>query len=162
MVFLLPFPFSAGIGIGFYGNSETSDGVSQLSSALLHANHTLSTIDDVVREPATDQTADSCPSWSSYENVVPHWRTKAAKSKQISDQNLIPRCRTVTPTLQTGAGSRFRLSLKTHIQPQACTSVYIPSTKETSSCPQAKSKATDPVLGPNAISGTPPPPQTPL
>uniref|UniRef100_A0A8C2LDP0 Protein tweety homolog n=1 Tax=Cricetulus griseus TaxID=10029 RepID=A0A8C2LDP0_CRIGR len=41
---------SAGIGIGFYGNSETSDGVSQLSSALLHANHTLSNIDDLVLE----------------------------------------------------------------------------------------------------------------
>ncbi|XP_045297487.1 protein tweety homolog 1 isoform X1 [Leopardus geoffroyi] len=40
----------AGIGIGFYGNSETSDGVSQLSSALLHANHTLSTIDHLVLE----------------------------------------------------------------------------------------------------------------
>ncbi|PNI92401.1 TTYH1 isoform 14 [Pan troglodytes] len=41
---------STGIGIGFYGNSETSDGVSQLSSALLHANHTLSTIDHLVLE----------------------------------------------------------------------------------------------------------------
>ncbi|XP_024907336.1 protein tweety homolog 1 [Pteropus alecto] len=40
----------AGIGIGFYGNSETSDGVSQLSSALLHANHTLSAIDHLVLE----------------------------------------------------------------------------------------------------------------
>ncbi|XP_055991760.1 protein tweety homolog 1 isoform X1 [Sorex fumeus] len=40
----------AGIGIGFYGNSETSDGVSQLSAALLHANHTLSAIDDLVLE----------------------------------------------------------------------------------------------------------------
>ncbi|KAK2509790.1 hypothetical protein MC885_000099 [Smutsia gigantea] len=40
----------AGIGIGFYGNSETSDGVSQLSSALLHANHTLSAIDRLVLE----------------------------------------------------------------------------------------------------------------
>ncbi|KAG8520569.1 Protein tweety-1 [Galemys pyrenaicus] len=40
----------AGIGIGFYGNSETSDGVSQLSSALLHANHTLSAIDYLVLE----------------------------------------------------------------------------------------------------------------
>uniref|UniRef100_A0A8C9PTJ0 Protein tweety homolog n=1 Tax=Spermophilus dauricus TaxID=99837 RepID=A0A8C9PTJ0_SPEDA len=44
----------AGIGIGFYGNSETSDGVSQLSSALLHANHTLSTIDHLVRGPVTE------------------------------------------------------------------------------------------------------------
>ncbi|XP_066230456.1 protein tweety homolog 1 isoform X2 [Saccopteryx leptura] len=40
----------AGIGIGFYGNSETSDGVAQLSSALLHANHTLSAIDHLVLE----------------------------------------------------------------------------------------------------------------
>ncbi|XP_022441681.1 protein tweety homolog 1 isoform X2 [Delphinapterus leucas] len=39
-----------GIGIGFYGNSETSDGVSQLSSALLHANHTLTAIDHLVLE----------------------------------------------------------------------------------------------------------------
>lgn len=74
---------SAGIGIGFYGNSETSDGVSQLSSALLHANHTLSTLDDLVRESATDQAADPCPSWSSRGDVVPAppppWRTKAAK-----------------------------------------------------------------------------------
>nr|XP_060505837.1 protein tweety homolog 1 [Panthera onca] len=45
-----PSPLSAGIGIGFYGNSETSDGVSQLSSALLHANHTLSAIDHLVLE----------------------------------------------------------------------------------------------------------------
>ncbi|XP_069917940.1 protein tweety homolog 1 isoform X1 [Oryctolagus cuniculus] len=41
---------STGIGIGFYGNSETSDGVSQLSSALLHANHTLSAIDHLASE----------------------------------------------------------------------------------------------------------------
>lgn len=47
-----PSPLSAGIGIGFYGNSETSDGVSQLSSALLHANHTLSAIDHLVRGQA--------------------------------------------------------------------------------------------------------------
>ncbi|XP_006169986.1 protein tweety homolog 1 [Tupaia chinensis] len=40
----------SGVGIGFYGNSETSDGVSQLSSALLHANHTLSAIDHLVLE----------------------------------------------------------------------------------------------------------------
>lgn len=57
-------PLSAGIGIGFYGNSETSDGVSQLSSALLHANHTLSTIDHLVRGPATGQTPDPNPDWS--------------------------------------------------------------------------------------------------
>ncbi|XP_039769293.1 protein tweety homolog 1 isoform X5 [Ornithorhynchus anatinus] len=40
----------AGIGIGFYGNSETSDGVSQLSYSLLHANHTLSSIDRLVAD----------------------------------------------------------------------------------------------------------------
>ncbi|XP_043848573.1 protein tweety homolog 1 isoform X2 [Dromiciops gliroides] len=40
----------AGIGLGFYGNSETSDGVSQLSFSLLHANHTLSSIDRLVSE----------------------------------------------------------------------------------------------------------------
>lgn len=52
---LPPAPLSIGIGIGFYGNSETSDGVSQLSSALLHANHTLSAIDHLVREPQPKQ-----------------------------------------------------------------------------------------------------------
>ncbi|OWK16334.1 TTYH1 [Cervus elaphus hippelaphus] len=51
----------AGIGIGFYGNSETSDGVSQLSSALLHANHTLTAIDHLVRRPGTGQTPDPHP-----------------------------------------------------------------------------------------------------
>nr|XP_014338899.1 PREDICTED: protein tweety homolog 1 [Bos mutus] len=51
----------AGIGVGFYGNSETSDGVSQLSSALLHANHTLTAIDHLVRRPDTGQTLDRHP-----------------------------------------------------------------------------------------------------
>lgn len=51
--------------------------------------------------------------------------------------------------------------MKTRIQAQACTSVYIPSqrqnTKDTSPRLQARSKATDPTLGPNASSGTPTP-----
>ncbi|XP_006034881.1 protein tweety homolog 2 isoform X1 [Alligator sinensis] len=38
----------AAIGIGFYGNSETNDGVSQLLYALDNANHTLSGIDSLV------------------------------------------------------------------------------------------------------------------
>lgn len=90
-MFLLPPSLSAGIGIGFYGNSETSDGVSQLSSALLHANHTLSTIDDLVRGPATGQTADSCPSWCPHGIVVsPAEEQKEPKSKQIPDQKPNP------------------------------------------------------------------------
>ncbi|XP_016077537.1 PREDICTED: protein tweety homolog 1 [Miniopterus natalensis] len=40
----------SGIGIGFYGNSETSDGVAQLSAALLRANHTLCALDGLVSE----------------------------------------------------------------------------------------------------------------
>uniref|UniRef100_A0A8C0FW41 Protein tweety homolog n=1 Tax=Bubo bubo TaxID=30461 RepID=A0A8C0FW41_BUBBB len=38
----------AAIGIGFYGNSETNDGVYQLLYALDHANHTLTSIDSLV------------------------------------------------------------------------------------------------------------------
>ncbi|KAL8176771.1 UNVERIFIED_CONTAM: Protein tweety 1 [Gekko kuhli] len=40
----------AGIGIGFYGNSETNDGVYQVTYSLLNANHTLSSIDTLVSE----------------------------------------------------------------------------------------------------------------
>ncbi|KAG8140465.1 hypothetical protein E2320_003156, partial [Naja naja] len=40
----------AGIGIGFYGNSETNDGVYQVTYSLLNANHTLSSIDSLVSE----------------------------------------------------------------------------------------------------------------
>ncbi|XP_069728354.1 protein tweety homolog 2 isoform X3 [Phaenicophaeus curvirostris] len=36
------------VGIGFYGNSETNDGVYQLLYALDHANHTLTDIDSLV------------------------------------------------------------------------------------------------------------------
>ncbi|XP_035748611.1 protein tweety homolog 2 [Egretta garzetta] len=38
----------AAVGIGFYGNSETNDGVYQLLYALDHANHTLTGIDTLV------------------------------------------------------------------------------------------------------------------
>uniref|UniRef100_A0A8B9G0U0 Protein tweety homolog n=1 Tax=Amazona collaria TaxID=241587 RepID=A0A8B9G0U0_9PSIT len=38
----------AAVGIGFYGNSETNDGVYQLLYALDHANHTLTGIDSLV------------------------------------------------------------------------------------------------------------------
>lgn len=40
---------SAAVGIGFYGNSETNDGVYQLIYAINNANHTLSGIDTLVR-----------------------------------------------------------------------------------------------------------------
>ncbi|KAG8567940.1 hypothetical protein GDO81_013838 [Engystomops pustulosus] len=35
----------AGIGIGFYGNSETNDGIYQVTYSLMNANHTLTSID---------------------------------------------------------------------------------------------------------------------
>ncbi|XP_006015018.1 protein tweety homolog 1 [Alligator sinensis] len=38
----------AGIGIGFYGNSEANDGANQATYALLNANHTLRAIDTLV------------------------------------------------------------------------------------------------------------------
>lgn len=37
------------VGVGFYGNSEANDGVYQLLYALDHANHTLTSIDSLVR-----------------------------------------------------------------------------------------------------------------
>ncbi|KAM4674127.1 protein tweety homolog 2 [Amazona ochrocephala] len=40
----------AAVGIGFYGNSETNDGVYQLLYALDHANHTLTGIDSLVAD----------------------------------------------------------------------------------------------------------------
>lgn len=40
---------SAAVGVGFYGNSETNDGVHQLIYSLDNANHTFSGIDDLVR-----------------------------------------------------------------------------------------------------------------
>ncbi|KAL1764029.1 tweety-like 2, partial [Sigmodon hispidus] len=38
----------AAVGVGFYGNSETSDGVHQLIYSLDNANHTFSGIDELV------------------------------------------------------------------------------------------------------------------
>lgn len=42
---------SAAVGVGFYGNSETNDGVFQLLYALDHANQTLTGIDSLVGPP---------------------------------------------------------------------------------------------------------------
>lgn len=47
------FSCSAAVGIGFYGNSETNDGVYQLIYALDNANRTLSGIDSLVRNVMT-------------------------------------------------------------------------------------------------------------
>lgn len=44
-------PHSTAVGVGFYGNSETNDGVYQLLYALDHANHTLTGIDSLVGPP---------------------------------------------------------------------------------------------------------------
>lgn len=40
---------SAAVGVGFYGNSETNDGVHQLIYSLDNANHTFSGMDELVR-----------------------------------------------------------------------------------------------------------------
>jgi len=36
------------VGVGFYGNSETNDGVYQLTYSLYNANHTLAGVDSLV------------------------------------------------------------------------------------------------------------------
>lgn len=41
---------SIAVGVGFYGNSETNDGVYQLSYSLYNANHTLGGMDSLVSE----------------------------------------------------------------------------------------------------------------
>ena len=41
---------SSAVGVGFYGNSETNDGVYQLTYSLYNANHTLGGINNLVRE----------------------------------------------------------------------------------------------------------------
>nr|XP_012309215.1 protein tweety homolog 2-like [Aotus nancymaae] len=43
----------AAVGVGFYGNSETNDGVYQLMYSLEDANHTFSGIDALVRLPGS-------------------------------------------------------------------------------------------------------------
>lgn len=41
---------SSAVGVGFYGNSETNDGVYQLTYSLYSANHTLDGISNQVSE----------------------------------------------------------------------------------------------------------------
>lgn len=47
---ILTFFHSSAVGVGFYGNSETNDGVYQLTYSLYNANHTLGGINNLVRE----------------------------------------------------------------------------------------------------------------
>lgn len=49
LTFLWGFAHSAAVGVGFYGNSETNDGVYQLIYSLDNANHTFSGMDELVR-----------------------------------------------------------------------------------------------------------------
>ena len=50
---LLPFLHSSAVGVGFYGNSETNDGVYQLTYSLYNANHTLGGVNNLVGETRT-------------------------------------------------------------------------------------------------------------
>lgn len=43
-------PLSIAVGVGFYGNSETNDGVYQLTYSFYNANHTLGGVDSLVGE----------------------------------------------------------------------------------------------------------------
>ncbi|KAI4894395.1 hypothetical protein NFI96_001640 [Prochilodus magdalenae] len=44
---LFPFVCSIAVGVGFYGNSETNDGVYQLTYSLYNANHTLAGVENL-------------------------------------------------------------------------------------------------------------------
>lgn len=46
---LICFSHSSAVGVGFYGNSETNDGVYQLTYSIYNANHTLHGIGSLVR-----------------------------------------------------------------------------------------------------------------
>lgn len=43
-----PSLFSVAVGVGFYGNSETNDGVYQLTYSVYNANHSLGGVDSLV------------------------------------------------------------------------------------------------------------------
>lgn len=43
-------PRSSAVGVGFYGNSETNDGVYQLTYSLYGANRTLGSVENLVSE----------------------------------------------------------------------------------------------------------------
>lgn len=43
-------PCSSAVGVGFYGNSETNDGVYQLTYSLYGANRTLGSVENLVSE----------------------------------------------------------------------------------------------------------------
>lgn len=46
---------SSAVGVGFYGNSETNDGVYQLTYSLYNANHTLGSVENLVRRKGGGQ-----------------------------------------------------------------------------------------------------------
>lgn len=45
----VPFSLSSAVGVGFYGNSETNDGIYQMTYSLYNTNHTLAGINSQVR-----------------------------------------------------------------------------------------------------------------
>lgn len=53
-LFFLP-PNSSAVGVGFYGNSETNDGVYQLTYSLHNANHTLGSVENLVRRKSGEK-----------------------------------------------------------------------------------------------------------
>ncbi|XP_046703364.1 protein tweety homolog 1 isoform X2 [Silurus meridionalis] len=57
------------IGFGFYGNSEANDGMYQLTSSLLTANHTLASIDMLVSDTVTALQRSISGPLTSLENV---------------------------------------------------------------------------------------------
>ncbi|XP_060776502.1 protein tweety homolog 1 isoform X2 [Neoarius graeffei] len=57
------------IGFGFYGNSEANDGMYQLTSSLLTANHTLASIDMLVSDTVTALRQSISGPLTSLENV---------------------------------------------------------------------------------------------
>lgn len=68
---LICFSHSSAVGVGFYGNSETNDGVYQLTYSIYNANHTLGGIGSLVRvslpSPVTHVVSFH---WNSLRNIV--------------------------------------------------------------------------------------------
>lgn len=77
---------SVAVGVGFYGNSETNDGVYQLTYSLYNANHTLGGVDSLVskhRAPHISVTWWDIVKWLCYTSHT-HKHTYTSQSPCIN------------------------------------------------------------------------------
>ncbi|GAA6093140.1 protein tweety homolog 1 isoform X1 [Tachysurus ichikawai] len=90
------------IGFGFYGNSEANDGMYQLTSSLLTANHTLASIDMLVSDTVTALQQSISGPLTSLENVF--GGNKPALVSTRSCRRLSERVMSLLSSLTLGKG----------------------------------------------------------